>query len=395
MSTGVVVSGVGQSQIGRKLDRSGLQLTLDATRQALDDAGLKPADIDGISTWPGKVPTFLSFSPVHLSEVQQALRIKLRWCCGGEEGPAQFASIINAVAAVKSGLARHVLCYRTIKEGSGAVSTVAAPFSHVGADGRVRVDGEMQWRLPFDAPSPVHWAALLAQRHFSLYGTRREQVGAMAVNSRRNASLNPNALFRTPITLDDYLKARMISDPLCLLDCDAPTDASVAVIVSAGAAAGDLRNMPIHIESLGGTLRERFDFDPGRPNVRTALVDAAQQMWAGTDLKPKDVDIAELYDGFSILCLLWLEALGLCEEGEAGPFLEGGRRIALEGELPLNTQGGQLSGGRLHGLGFLHEAVVQLRGQAGDRQVRTRQPRVAIAAAGGGAFGASLLLRRD
>lgn len=393
MSKGVLISGIGQSRIGRRVDRSGLQLTIDAARKALDDAGLTPADIDGVSTWPGKVPAFPSFSPVHLNEVRKALGLDLSWCCGGEEGPAQFSSIINAVAAVRAGLARHVLCYRTIKEGSGSVSTAATPFANRGADGRVRVDGEAQWRLPFHAPSPVNWAALYAQRHFHLYGTRREHLGAIAVNARRNAALNPDAVFRTPITVDDYLSARMISDPLCLLDCDAPTDASVVLIVSSADTAADLKSKPVYIEALGSAMTERFGFDYDPPNVRTAPVEAARRMWAGTDLKPKDVDIAELYDGFSILTVLWLEALGLCGVGEAGLFLAGGTRIALDGQLPLNTQGGQLSGGRLHGLGFVHEAVLQLRGEAGERQVRAKPVRVAAASAGGGDFGACVLLR--
>jgi acetyl-CoA acetyltransferase len=125
-----------------------------------------------------------------------------------------------------------------------------------------------------------------------------------------------------------------------------------------------------------------------------ALRDAAAMLWERTDLRPGDVDVAELYDGFSFIALAWLEALGFCGRGEGGPFVEGGARIALDGALPLNTQGGQLSAGRLHGYGMLHEAVVQLRGEGGARQV-PGDPRVAVAAAGGGPLGGCLLLVRD
>lgn len=395
MATGVVISGVGQSKIGRKVDRSGLQLTLDATLEALKDAGLKPSDIDGISTWPGKLAQYPAFSPVHLTEVKEALRLSLRWYSGGEEGPGQLSSIINGAAAIKAGLARHVLCYRTIKEGSAANSTAATPFGSPGPDGRVRVGGDMQWRLPFHAPSAVNWIGLYAQRHFHVYGTKREHLGAVALNARRNAMLNPAAIFRAPLTMDQYLESRMISDPLCLLDCDAPTDASCVVILSSADAVQDLQKAPIHIEAMGGGLSDRFSWDQMSSVSRMAAFDAASQMWQQTDLKPKDVDIAELYDGFSILTLLWLEALGFCKEGESGAFVEGGERIARDGVLPLNTQGGQLSGGRLHGLGFVHEAVVQLRGEAGERQVRSKPLNVAVAAAGGGPLGACLLLRKD
>ena len=126
-----------------------------------------------------------------------------------------------------------------------------------------------------------------------------------------------------------------------------------------------------------------------------ATRDAGAHLWRRTDFKPSDVDVAELYDGFSFLTLSWLEALGLCPVGESGPFVEGGRRIALDGELPLNTNGGQLSGGRLHGYGFLHEAIVQLRGDGGARQIAKPDPRVAVAAAGGGNTCGCMLLVRD
>ncbi len=143
---------------------------------------------------------------------------------------------------------------------------------------------------------------------------------------------------------------------------------------------------------MGAALHDRPSWDQLRDLTRTVGADAAAQMWSRTALTPADVDIAELYDGFSFLTLLWLEALGLCPVGESGAFVEGGGRIAREGELPLNTQGGQLSAGRLHGYGFLHEAVVQLRGEGGDRQVPSR-PEVAAVAAGGGNTCGCLLLR--
>jgi acetyl-CoA acetyltransferase len=232
------------------------------------------------------------------------------------------------------------------------------------------------------------WAALLASRHMHLHGTTREQLGAIAVSNRSYASLNPKAVYREPLDLETYLHARPIAEPLHLYDCDVPCDGSTAVIVS-GADVG----RAVRIASVGAARRRRpywFVDDDAAP---MAASDAAAAMWSGTDLSPSDVDVAQLYDGFTILTLLWLEALGFCEVGEGGPFVEGGKRIALDGDLPLNTSGGQLSAGRLHGFGLLHEALVQLRGEGGARQV-PGDPEVAVVGVGGGPLGACLLLTR-
>jgi acetyl-CoA acetyltransferase len=251
--------------------------------------------------------------------------------------------------------------------------------------------------LACHAYSAANWLAMHCRRHMHLYGTTREQLGALARNSRRNAGLNPLAAYRAPLSMDEYLASRVVSSPFGLLDCDVPVDGSIAVVVSTDAYARDCPSRPIRVEAIGGAAGATGWVD--RPDYpKMASVEAAAQMWSRTDLRPADVDVAELYDGFSFIALCWLEALGFCGRGEGGPFVEGGTRIALDGELPLNTHGGQLSAGRLHGYGFLHEACTQLWGEAGERQVAGRAgtgPEVAVAAAGGGPLGASLLLTRS
>jgi acetyl-CoA acetyltransferase len=230
------------------------------------------------------------------------------------------------------------------------------------------------------------------QRHMHLYGTTKEQLGWLAVNSRRNAALNPLAVYRDPMTLDDYLAARIVSTPLGLYDCDVPVDGSIAVVVSNESYAPDCPNLPIRVQAIGGSSGEGgWVHRPDYPNM--ASVDAAAQMWSRTDLKPSDLNVAQLYDGFTYLAFAWLEALGICGQGEAGPFVEGGTRIALDGQLPLNTYGGQLSAGRMHGYWVLHEACVQLRGLGGDRQV-AGQPEVAVVSNGGGPIAGCMLLTR-
>ena len=190
---------------------------------------------------------------------------------------------------------------------------------------------------------------MMAQRHFHEFGTTREQLAQIALNARKNAGVNPKAIYRDPMSMADYLAARMISYPFCLYDCDVPVDGCTAMIVSHVDAAGDCRKPPLTVESVGTALKGRPSWDQWDDLTTMALRDAAAMLWERTDLAPRDVDCAQLYDGFSFITLAWLEALGFCGKGEGGSFIEGGARIARDGEIPLNTQGGQLSAGRLHG----------------------------------------------
>jgi acetyl-CoA acetyltransferase len=387
-----VVSGIGQSAVGRRLNIDPLVLTMDACLEAIADAGLTRDDIDGLATYPGNMETPPGFSGGGITEVQDALRLNLNWFTGGIELPGQLGSVINACLAVAQGLCTHVLCFRTVWEATaqGAKGRASAMpgIRGGGGGGGVRMGGFMQWNLPWGAPSAANWIAMYAQRHFHEFGTTREQLAQIALNGRRNAEINPKAVYREPMTMDDYLDVRMISSPLCLYDCDVPSDGSTAVIISrAGTVPG------VGVEAVGSAIRGRPSWDQFDDLTTMAARDAGASLWEHTDLTPADVDVVELYDGFSFLALTWLESLGFCGKGEGGPFIEGGHRIAREGELPLNTHGGQLSAGRLHGYGFLHEAVVQLRGQGGDRQV-ANNPEVAVAAAGGGPLAGCLLLTK-
>jgi acetyl-CoA acetyltransferase len=389
------ISGIGQSDVGRRLHREPLDLTLDACLDAIDDAGLTRDDIDGIATYPGNQDSPPGFSGVGVTEVHDALRLNLNWFAGGLEAPGQLGSVVNACLAVASGLANHVLCFRTVWEGTAQGSGGRAGLGAGGGGGSHRFGGFMQWTLPYGAASAANWIAMMASRHFHEFGTTREQLAWIALNGRRNAALNPKGVYRDPMSLDDYLGIRMISDPLCLYDCDVPADGSTAVIVSRADSAADLRRPPIAVEAVGTAIHGRPSWDQWDDLTTMALRDAAAQLWTRTDLTPADVDVAELYDGFSFIALCWLEALGFCAKGEGGPFIDGGERIARDGLLPLNTHGGQLSAGRLHGYGFLHEACAQLWGVAGERQVVRpggRQPEVAVAAAGGGPLAGCLLL---
>ncbi|MEY2433379.1 MAG: hypothetical protein QOC92_3104 [Acidimicrobiaceae bacterium] len=398
---GAVITGIGQSDVGRRLFRNPLDLTLDACLDAIADAGLTREDIDGIATYPGAMDQPPGFSGAGVTDVQDALRLNLNWFAGSMESPGQLGSVINACLAVAAGLANNVLCFRTVWEGSaqgtgGRAGIGVGSNVNVGSGKLPRVGGFMQWTIPYGAASAANWIAMMASRHFHEFGTTREQLAWIALNARRNAEVNPKGVYRDPMTLDDYMNVRMVTWPFCLYDCDVPADGSTALIVSRADASG-FRKQPIQVEAVGSAIHGRPSWDQWDDLTTMALRDAAAQMWTRTDLKPADVDVAECYDGFSFITLAWLEALGFCGKGEGGPFIDGGERIAREGVIPLNTHGGQLSSGRLHGYGFIHEACVQLWGEGGDRQVVRpggRQPEVAVAAAGGGPLGGCLLLTR-
>ncbi|MGV3768960.1 MAG: thiolase family protein [Sphingobium phenoxybenzoativorans] len=386
----VAITGIGQSEIARPSSRSALLLTVDAILAAIEDAGLTPADIDGLTTWPGRMDSDPGFGPVGTTDIKEALGLKLNYFAGGKEAPAQFGAAINAIGAIAAGLARHVVVFRTVYEATTRKQTGAGT-----AFGTARVpDARFQWQLPMGAMSASNWTALYAQRHFHDYGTTREQMAQIPLNCRRNAALNPKAIYRTPLTLDDYMSARMISTPLCLYDCDVPVDGATAIIFSRADAAGDLRHPPIRLEAVGSALHGRDSWDQRADLTSMAAFDAAKMMWSRTDMKPSDIDTAQLYDGFTILTMLWLEALGFCGKGESGAFIEGGTRIALAGELPLNTSGGQLSEGRVHGYGYLHEACLQLRAAAGARQI-AKPVNTAVVGTGGGPLASCMLLRND
>jgi acetyl-CoA acetyltransferase len=390
------ISGAGQSDIGRRLYREPMELTLDACLAAIEDAGLTTHDIDGLSTYPGPMEVPPGFSGSGAYDVIDALRLNVGWYGSGIETSGQLGSVINACMAVGAGLANHVLCFRSVWEGSaqGDKGRSAVMPLGGGGGGGFKASGFMQWNLVYSAPSAAIWIALFAQKHFHTYGTTREQMAWIPLNARRNAALNPNAIYRDPLTLDDYFAARMISEPFCLFDCDVPCDGATAVIVSRIDRARDLRKPPLRVEAVGAALRGRPSWDQFDDLTTMPNRDAGAQMWTRTDLKPSDVQLLEAYDGFSFLTMSWMEALQFVKPGESGPFIEGGQNIARDGVLPVNTHGGQLSGGRLHGYGFLHEAAVQLWGEGGERQV-ANQPEIAVAAAGGGNTCGCLLLVRD
>ena len=378
-----VLSGIGRSDIGRRLLRDPLSLAVDACLAAVEDAGLELEDIDGLSTYPGAVGMGMSEGGV--TAIEEALRIHPTWINGGGEIPGPGGAVITAMMAVASGMCRHVLCFRTVWESTFATLRLAPPGGGLG--------GWMQWRAPYGAMSAAHWIGMNANQYLHRYGADRELLGRIAVNGRTNAARNPHAIYRELMTLDDYFDARPITSPFGLYDCDVPCDGAIAVVVSDASVAGDLPHGAVRVEAVGTQILERVSWDQDTLTHEPQVLGQARHLWTRTDLRPDDVDLALVYDGFTFNAVSWLEALGLCGLGEAKDWIDEGRTIALDGALPVNPHGGQLSEGRTHGFGFLHEAVLQLRHDAGERQVAG--VRTAVVTTGGGTPSGVLLLRCD
>jgi len=389
----VAITGIGMSQIGRRLMRPPLSLAVDAVKDAVADAGLTLADIDGLSTYPGPM-TDGGFGEGGVTALEDVLGLRPTWYNGGSETFGPGGSVIAAMLAVATGLARHVVCFRTVWQATYAARMRAAlagsgtnPYAM--GTGAQRVAG---YAGPYGASSAANYLAMCASHHFARYGTTRETLGWIALNQRANAALNPRAIYREPMTMDDYMSARLISTPFGLYDCDVPADASIAIVVSRRETAVDLRHPPVLVEAIGTQLTERIAWEQSTLTHEPHVLGPSAHLWSRTTLRAADVDVACLYDGFTFNCLSWLEALGFCGIGEAKDFLAGGKNIARDGVVALNPHGGQLSAGRTHGMGLFHEAVVQLRGDAGERQVR--DAKVAVVSSGGLTPAGVVLLRR-
>lgn len=371
------IVGIGYSEITRRPQKPLGLLAVDACRSAIADAGLEPTQIDGLATYPempfagagnrdGEDVVSVMYIVNHL-----ALAPDIRWYAQIETG--MIASpIIEAVHALIAGACDYVLVWRALHRPirrAGSAGGVATP----------RAAGEAQFMAPWGCSTIIQWHALAWQCYMHRFGATREALAALALNSRRNANINPRAFFyKEPMTREDYFNSRWIAEPLCLYDCDVPVDGCVALILTRAERSGDLRHPPAYVAGYGQNTA------PRRTLLHYALDDymecggsLARKLWTSSGLGPREMDAAELYDGFNPSTLYWLETAGFCKEGEGGEFVQGGR-IALEGELPVNTFGGSLSEGRMHGMGHIAEAVRQVTGRAEERQIQNAEAVCAI-----------------
>jgi acetyl-CoA acetyltransferase len=344
------ITGVGETKYLRGTDRTALSFQLEASLNAIRDAGLKPTDIDGLIPYGhGAVAEdFITNFGI------QDLRFSATTPMGGASA---VASIQCALAVIQAGICKHVLLSlgRTGYSG-GRIGTRVQQMP------QFRLIGEFE--MPLGAIAPAQLYAPMARRHMELYGTTSRQLAEIAVTTRYHASLQSNATMRTPITIEDHQASRMISDPLRLLDCSLESDGGAAVVISAPDRAKDLAKWPILVMGVAEGHPDSPSAITQRPDLTTlGLAKAAPKAFAMAGVTHDDIDVAEVYDCFTYIVMCQLEDLGFCKKGEGGGFVQGGA-LGLNGRLPVNTHGGLLSQAHMAGMNHIVELTRQLRGEA-------------------------------
>jgi acetyl-CoA acetyltransferase len=354
----VAIIGVGESDIGKLPHMTGLGLNAQAARRAIEDAGLKPNQIDGLLTAYSMTEPYFMLGSV----LAEYLGLQPRFCASLVVGGASpLAMLHHAAQAIRAGSAEIVLVCAGENRATGMSRDAAvAALSSV---------GHPYFEAPYGVGIPSLYA-IVANAYMAKYGTLREEMAAVAVNTRAHACLHPSAQMRTPITVDDVLGSKEISDPLRMLDCCLISDAGGAFIVTTPERAQDLPGKPVYLAGIAEAhTHEHLLCAPSLTEFGAERSGRAAYDMAG--LGPKDVDVAMLYDCFSIVPIIEMEELGLVSRGEGGAFFASGL-AAVGGTLPINTHGGMLShahAGAVGGLMAIIEAVRQLRGEADARQV--------------------------
>jgi acetyl-CoA acetyltransferase len=375
----VAIVGVGYSSLSRGDEPDARQLTYDACRNAITDAGIEPKEVDGMFQY-----LYDSESPL-VSHVQRMLGIPN---LGGffdlkGGGPSGLGPALAAAMAVGSGTCETAIAYRTLLQREGHNGRIEVPpTTAAGPDQFTAVYG--------------HGAGIMAnyalkkRRRIAELGGRAEDFGYVAINARRWSAMNERALLKQPITMDDYLGSRVIVDPLLLLDCDYPINGSCAIVITTGERARALANKPVFVDSIAWGTGAGADFNFLDDYLFGGCFPCCEHLWARSQFRPDDIDLLAIYDGFTQIPIAWIEALGLCGRGEFGDWVDHGNKIGPGGSMPMNTSGGMLAEGRLQGLGHVTEAAMQLRGGLGERQVP--EARVAAVAGGGTSDCGAMLL---
>jgi acetyl-CoA acetyltransferase len=343
------IAGIGATEFSKDSGRSELRLATEAVRAALDDAGLRPSDVDGLVTFTMDTsPEITVAQSCGMGELAFFSRVHYG-------GGAACATVLQAALAVAAGVAEVVVCYRAFNERSGRRFGSGVQRREPSAEGAA-----LGWALPFGLLTPASWVAMAAQRYLYAYGLTPEAFGPVAVAGRRYAATNPAAYFHgRPITLADHAASRWVVEPLRLLDCCQETDGGQALVVTSAERARGLRRPPVVVAAAAqgaGRAQEQMtsfyrDDLTGLPEMGVV----ARQLWRTSGLTPADIDVAILYDHFTPFVLMQLEEFGFCGKGEASGFVAADR-------LPLNTHGGQLGEAYLHGMNGIAEAVRQVRG---------------------------------
>ncbi|MGW4340256.1 lipid-transfer protein [Rhodococcus koreensis] len=357
LSGKAVIAGIGATDFSKDSGRSELRLAAEAVTAALEDAGLTPADVDGLTSFTMDTNTEAAVArSVGIPDLKFFSRIHYG-------GGAACATVQQAAMAVATGVADVVVAYRAFNERSGmrfgqVNSVLVQQVNSSGTDNA--------FSYPHGLSTPAAFVAMVAQRYMHEYGATSEDFGRVAVTDRKHAATNPNAFFHgKPITLEDHQNSRFIAEPLHLLDCCQESDGGIAIVVTSPERAKDLRQKPAVIAAAAqGSGSDQYIMTSyyrpelaGLPEMELV----GRQLWDQAGLGPQDMDLAILYDHFTPYVLMQLEELGFCGRGEARDFIADGT-IDLDGSLPLNTHGGQLGEAYIHGMNGIAEGVRQIRG---------------------------------
>jgi acetyl-CoA acetyltransferase len=375
------VVGIGETEYSKDSGRTELALACEAISKAADDAGIPVSEIDGL----------VRYDMDSVDEVALTSHLGLKnlgWMSHtGYGGTGGNAVIVHAAAAIAAGLASTVVCYRALNERSGHRYGQASTWM------QDAMSGFEAFQMPWGMLTPAHMFGQFARRHMIEYGTTSEQFGHVAVALRKHGSMNPRAMMRKPITLEDHQASRMIADPLHLLDCCIESDGACAVIVTAAERAKDTKHGPVWIMGAAqgsGTHAVGIVF---RDDLATPeSVNTARDVYRSAGVGPEEIDAVMIYDHFTPFIIFSLEAYGFCKPGEGGPFVEDGR-IEFDGELPVNTHGGNHSEAYIHGLPHIIESVRQFRGTSSAQM--PKDPDLILSCSSVAQLSAAVILRKD
>jgi acetyl-CoA acetyltransferase len=375
-----ILSGIGETEYSRNSGLSDKALQLQAIQRAIADAGLTPRQIDGFI--PSSVMPSIYYEDLVENFGIPDLRFTAALHYGGASG---VGGLQMATMAVASGVARHVVVVAG-RNGVTGIGNISRALS-VAPSKQVLDQASRQFEAPFGASVPMQFYGLIARRHMHLYGTRSEHFGHVAVTMRSHALLNPKAMMKKPITLEDHQNSKLLTDPFRLLDCCIESDGAAAYVVSAAETAADLKHPGVRILGVAeGHPDSPYSIATREDLMTTGTSKAAPRAFAMAGVKPADLGMAMLYDPFTFMVIFQLELLGICKPGEAADFVAGGG-IGWQGRLPVNTHGGLHSQAHsMSGLNHICEAVKQLRGTAGPAQLGRTSPCVVT---GFGDFGDS------
>lgn len=345
--------GCGYTDVTRTPERPEVELGIEACRRAAEDAGLDPADLDGINIQVHHYP------PPETARI--AAGLGMREVAWSEDGGIGVGAVAKAANAVASGACRRAVVCKIM-------NTVAPVLTPLIDPDTGKVGGRAQFEVPYGLGYTMQGIGLTARRWMHRWGITAEQVGWLCTTQRTHAMANPHAIFQEPLGVEDYLASRWIADPVRLLDCDYPVNGAYAYVITGADEARDLRHPPVELLSWVESPHDVMDYNQLPEELDEGPTDWLVELYRDAGIGPADLDVWMLYDGFSFFALQWMESLGVVPRGQSGAYVEGGSRIRFDGEHPVNTHGGNLSEGRLHGAGHVLEAVQQLRGTAGARQ---------------------------